>query len=696
MTGRGFRLRALGARLSALGSWQITTAAGHRDWPGAESRTSRAIVLLLLPLLAALTGASLVAQEAAQGSALAVHITSPLGRTGTPGAVRIVARIEIPKGATLGPVRFFVDGTAIGTDDDGPPYAVDWTDDNPFERLEIVVEASDSLGHTARDTVVLKPFELTDSSQVFGVLLEAAVRDSRGRFVTGLDPKSFTCSRGRRPPGSAARPAGSRPGDVRAARGQQPQHAAQLRLRPPGGRGRLVSYLRPADRVIVAPFSKQLEAVTGPTNDRATILEAIGAATANGGTAIFDSLAATADRIAKIDGRRVIILITDGYDENSRKTFADAVAAVKRADATVYAVGIGGVAGISLRGQQELRALATQTGGELFLPPRIQDLAPVYDRLAVDAQNRYVLSYTPTNQRQDGSWRQVTLTAGAPSDRYRVDTRDGYYAPKAPPVEPLIEFTVTDLQQQFADVTRDDLRVFEDGVEQKIEGFQIAVDPVQIVLALDESGSMKKAVDAVKDAAREFVQSLEPKDPLALVTFSDTVQFAHDLSTLRQWSYDAIDQYQALGGTALYDALYVSLGRLKAVQGRRAVVILTDGRDENNPGTAPGSVHTLGEVMTLLKEVDAVIYPIGLGPQVDRSVLEGLAEASGGTAYFPADVGALADQYRGIVENLRRRYVLQYTSTNPKRDGTWRTVKIESRTGSLQIKSRGGYYAPDR
>ena len=141
----------------------------------------------------------------------------------------------------------------------------------------------------------------------------------------------------------------------------------------------------------------------------------------------------------------------------------------------------------------------------------------------------------------------------------------------APALKPVLEFTVTDEHQEYIDVTRDDLVVVEDGVEQAIDTFQVAVDPVQIVLTLDESGSMRRAAETVKDAAREFVRLLEPKDPLALITFADKAQFAHDLSTVREWSFDAIDKYQALGGTALYDALYNSVMRLKSVKGRRAL-----------------------------------------------------------------------------------------------------------------------------
>ena len=181
---------------------------------------------------------------------------------------------------------------------------------------------------------------------------------------------------------------------------------------------------------------------------------------------------------------------------------------------------------------------------------------------------------------------------------------------------------------------------------------------------------------------------------MALITFADRPIYAHGLGTNRQFTLDAIDRYTAAGGTALYDAVYDSLMTLKQVPGRHAVVVLTDGRDEDNPGTGPGSEHTLDDVLTLLRTVNGAIFPIGLGARVERDVLEKLAAQSGGQAYFPTDVSELAEQYKGVIENLRRRYVINYTSSNSKHDGLWRTVEIRSRIAGLKIATRGGYFAP--
>src|SRR4029450_9303749 len=111
---------------------------------------------------------------------LAVRITSPLGRTGTPGSIRIVAQIQSLPGADLGPVRFYSDGQLLQTDSDGAPYVAEWVDENPFERREIAVAVSDAVGHEVRDRVVLEPYDLVEESQVTSVLVEAGVQDKNG------------------------------------------------------------------------------------------------------------------------------------------------------------------------------------------------------------------------------------------------------------------------------------------------------------------------------------------------------------------------------------------------------------------------------------------------------------------------------------------------------------------------------------
>ncbi len=358
--------------------------------------------------------------RARQEPALSVRITSPLGRTGLPGTVRIVAQVQQPHNAPPGQVRFYVDQRLLGTVTNGPPYATEWVDDNPFERREISVEVSDGLGHEARDKVVLEPFEISDAAEVNSVLIEASVQDRAGRFVKGLPPSQFSVLEN------------DVPQTLDIVRQEAVGCTFALMVDSSASMSRrmdfvqrtaatLSKYMSPLDRMIVAPFSLGVGSVTGPTNDRPTILQGIEAIRPAGGTAILDSLVQVAHSLMNAEGRRAIVLITDGYDERSKAQYDDALEAVRAAGATVYVVGIGGVAGISIKGERLLRHLAVETGGRFFFPSRDEQLTDVHDTLTDDVQNRYLITYTPKNQKTDGTWR---------ADQ-RADRRPGQRHPRA-------------------------------------------------------------------------------------------------------------------------------------------------------------------------------------------------------------------------------------------------------------------------
>jgi Ca-activated chloride channel family protein len=243
-------------------------------------------------------------------------------------------------------------------------------------------------------------------------------------------------------------------------------------------------------------------------------------------------------------------------------------------------------------------------------------------------------------------------------------------------------------------LTREDLTILEDGVPQSIDVFQEAVLPVTFMLALDSSGSMKRSAEQARDAAREFITAMRPEDQVGMILFSTKSNLVHVPTARRDYSLTAIDGYVADGGTALYDALSDSLAHLAIVQGRRVVVVVTDGRDENAASTGPGSVKQWEEVLQQLEKTEAAVYAVGIGSRVDRVRLEQLARKSGGAAYFPTTVSSLAADYRKILDEIRRRYIIGYESTNRARDGQWRSVDIRPREKGVEIRSRGGYYAP--
>jgi VWFA-related protein len=620
-----------------------------------------------------------------------IEITSPLGRTGLPGKVRIVARVTTSKADVAVAVRFFVDNVLVGTDTDGPPYAVEWDDTNPYERTRLRAEFDDPVAGTVRHEIELPSFDIVEETSVMSVALEASVQDAKGHFVGKLPASEFNVFEDGRQQKLDSVSAEATPATFAILVDSSQSMSRNIQF-VQSAAGKLTKYLRDIDSVVLAPFRNGITSVTGPTRDTATIVDAVKAIKPTGGTAILDALNDVSTRFGDGAGRRIVVLITDGYDERSQGNADEILDKLKSSRVTVYVISIGGVAGVSIRGERLLRRIASETGGRAFFPWNEQQLAEAHAVITEDVQHQYRLTYTPVNQVQDGTWRVISVSTANPD--YKVRARAGYRAPIPPPIRASMEFIATDARKQPVDLTAPDLEILEDGVPQKVETFSESVAPVSIMLALDASGSMTRSVEAARSAALAFVHSLRKEDPLGVMVFSDKVALSHDLSTKRELSEEAIQAYEANGGTALYDALGDAVTRLKTVSGRRIVVLVTDGRDENAASNGPGSQRTWEQALNEVSAVEATVYAIGIGTRVDRERLEQVAALTGGEAYFTSDVNELEANYHRIVEELRRRYQIGYTSTNTKRDGGWRKVEIRSK--GLVVRSRGGYFAPSR
>jgi Ca-activated chloride channel family protein len=649
-------------------------------------------------LIAAATMASVLSGAAPRADGLepTLRITSPLGRTGLPGTIRIVARLDglteprltEPKPARL---RFFVDNVLLSSDEDGPPYEALWVDDNPFEPRELSVDAELPAGGSLRTSITLNPLEITETADISSVAVDATVVDPKGRFVNNLTARDF----------ALLEDGESQALDL-VSQNREPalftlliDSSQSMKIRSAAVRAtavRLLAAIAAEDQVVVAPFSRTVTTVTGPTTDRATVLDAIAAIHHQGGTAILDAVGETATLLKSATRRRAVVLITDGYDENSESDFDGAIEKLKASGVTLYVIGVGGIAGVSYNGETLLKRLCEETGGRAFIPRDDQQLGSAYDAIAGEVRQKYLLTYTPRNQRRDGNWRSIDVKI--PGTEYRVRARKGYTAPVAPPVRASLEFSGVGPGQVPLSLTREDLTILEDGVAQSIDVFQEAVLPVTFMLALDSSGSMKRSAEQARQAAREFITAMRPEDQVGMLLFSTKSNLVHVPTVKRDYSLQAIDTYVADGGTALYDALYDSLAQLAPVEGRRVVVVVTDGRDENAASTGPGSLRTWEEVLQKLEQIEATVYAVGVGSRVDRERLQQLARKSGGAAYFPTTASSLAADYHKILDEIRRRYIIGYESTNRTRNGVWRSVDIRTREKGVEIRSRGGYYAP--
>ena len=649
------------------------------------------LIVALLCLGLTIDGWSPAVLTGAAQATASIEITSPLGRTGLPGKVRIVARVATARSDVIPQVRFYVDDVLIGTDNDGAPYAVEWDDKNPYERAKLRAELDDPTVGVVRHSVELLSFDVVEETSVMSVAVEASVQDAKGQFIRKLPQAEFSVFEDGHQQTLDTVTSEATPATFAVLVDSSQSMSRSIGF-VQNAAGKLTKYLRDIDTVVLAPFRNGITTITGPTRDSATIIDAVKAIKPAGGTAILDALEDVSERFGDGAGRRVVVLISDGYDERSQGDADEVLDKLKASRVTVYVISIGGVAGVSLRGERLLRRIASETGGRAFFPWNEQQLSEAHATITDDVQHQYRLTYTPTNQVQDGSWRVITVATAHPE--YRVRARPGYRAPLPAPVRASMEFIAIDGGKQPVDLTAADLEVLEDGVPQKLETFSESIAPVSIMLALDGSGSMTRAAETARSAALAFVKSLRAEDPLGVMTFADKVALAHDLSTKRELSEEAVQAYETNGGTALYDALGEAVGRLKTVNGRRVVVLVTDGRDENAASNGPGSTRSWEQALADVSAVEATVYAIGIGQRVDRARLEQVAALTGGEAYFTTDVSELEANYHRIVEELRRRYQIGYTSTNSKRDGGWRKVEIRSK--GVTVRSRGGFFAPSR
>ena len=243
------------------------------------------------------------------------------------------------------------------------------------------------------------------------------------------------------------------------------------------------------------------------------------------------------------------------------------------------------------------------------------------------------------------------------------------------------------------DLKKDDLVLEEDGARQPIIDFYVEKRPVTLAVILDSSGSMQPAMEKVHAAASRFVETLGADDRGLVIDFDEKVYLLQDITGDKSLLEKAITSTNALGGTALYDALYASYRKLKGFDGRKAIILLTDGDDT-------ASKFSFKRILDQAKISDVIIYSIGLGTSVldvdFRHVLKSFAEETGGRAYFPGKVEELEGVYGEIADEPKSQYYPTYEPGNTNWDGRWRKIKLTAPGRNVEIRTRSGYYAVRR
>ncbi|MBV9959947.1 MAG: VWA domain-containing protein [Acidobacteria bacterium] len=291
-----------------------------------------------------------------------------------------------------------------------------------------------------------------------------------------------------------------------------------------------------------------------------------------------------------------------------------------------------------------------------------------------------------------------------------------------------ILFTATDKNRRFLTTLRkEDVRILEDGQPQEIFTFQTQIDlPLTLAILIDTSRSQERTLPDEKMAARAFIDAIlrQGKDEAAVVSFTGESTLEQGLtgnvSRIRQ-AIDRIEFVPPSGyvgngrvvgtppisgsnnslafSTSLWDAIWVTADEVladAAEKTRRAIIIVTDGDDTS-------SRKKIDDAIDRAIKSDALIFAIGIGDSysfrgVDEGALRKVAERTGGRAYFPRDEGDLRAAFTQIERELREQYLLAYSPTNQKRDGSFRRVQIEIvnpelRSQNVKLNYRQGYFA---
>ncbi|MBM3774692.1 MAG: VWA domain-containing protein [Acidobacteria bacterium] len=281
----------------------------------------------------------------------------------------------------------------------------------------------------------------------------------------------------------------------------------------------------------------------------------------------------------------------------------------------------------------------------------------------------------------------------APRSNIRVDT-----------TLVLIPVTVTDPLNRFVTgLERENFRVFEEKVEQKVVQFSSEDAPLSIGLVFDVSGSMGNKLDKSRQAAAQFFRTANPEDEFFLVQFNDRPELASRFTTSVEEIQNRLTFTQAKGRTALLDGIYMALTEMKKGRNpRKALLVISDGGDNS-------SRYTESEIKNLVREADVQIYAIGIfellagrGRTAEElagpGLLSEIAEQTGGRHFPVENLADLPDIAARIGIELRNQYMLGYTPSSLEKDGKYRRiqVKLVQPRGLPPLRAfwRLGYYAP--
>jgi VWFA-related protein len=251
-----------------------------------------------------------------------------------------------------------------------------------------------------------------------------------------------------------------------------------------------------------------------------------------------------------------------------------------------------------------------------------------------------------------------------------------------------VTVTVSDGRGRFiAGLPQSSFHVFEDSKPQAITHFASEDVPLELLVAIDISGSMSPAMTKLKSAVKAFLADVPARHQVTLLGFNDTIFTLTRKATDQAERAKAVDRLAPWGSTALYDVILRGVEMLGRQTGRKALVIFTDGEDQ-------GSHATINDVERRLQTSDTTLYMIAQGRGVTleslKRVMERLVQPTGGRALFTDSIDELHTAFGDLLDELSNQYLLGYSSTNNKRDDSWRRIRVDV-DGHHEVRARQGY-----
>jgi len=271
-----------------------------------------------------------------------------------------------------------------------------------------------------------------------------------------------------------------------------------------------------------------------------------------------------------------------------------------------------------------------------------------------------------------------------------IRTKGLQYAEKVDVDAVQVTITVTDDNGRFiSGIPQNAFHVSEDGRPQAISYFSAADVPLELLVAVDISGSMTPSMPKLKKAVKEFLSEVPPKNAVTLLGFNDSIFALTRKTTEPAERIKAVDRLAPWGATALYDVIVRGADMLGRQIGRKALIVFTDGEDQ-------GSHVTLEDVERRLQSSDVTLYMIGQGRGVSverlKRIMQRLCSPTGGRTFTTDSIDELHGAFDELLEELSHQYLLGYQPASGKRDDAWHEIKVQV-DGHTNIRARQGYRA---